>query len=237
MQYEYKIGARTSLNFASTSIGNLNWDCGHNRLFAHFRAPGMAPKRRHSSGVGSGPFLRKSKVEPGDPFRGGREPRVYQINGLTRLEPGKAMSLEIRALEADALARELAVATGEDIDTAVRRAIEERWPVRHARAPPTRKRGPSLQAAGGPPFSAKRKAPRSGGWGAESRYGSFQVRDDGRAIRLGSKQRAAPSVAPRHLPQQAGEGMRARDLRCVNASRADGHRHVGRLRRHCRRAG
>jgi antitoxin VapB len=36
------------------------------------------------------------------------------------------MSLEIRAPEADALARKLASATGEDIDTAVVRAIEER---------------------------------------------------------------------------------------------------------------
>ena len=36
------------------------------------------------------------------------------------------MSLEIHAPEADALARELAAATGEDIDTAVLRAIEER---------------------------------------------------------------------------------------------------------------
>jgi antitoxin VapB len=36
------------------------------------------------------------------------------------------MSLEIHAPEADALARELASATGEDIDTAVVRAIEER---------------------------------------------------------------------------------------------------------------
>ncbi len=36
------------------------------------------------------------------------------------------MSLEIRAPGADALARELADATGEDIDTAVVRAIEER---------------------------------------------------------------------------------------------------------------
>ena len=36
------------------------------------------------------------------------------------------MSLEIRAPKADALARELADATGEDIDTAVVRAIEER---------------------------------------------------------------------------------------------------------------
>jgi antitoxin VapB len=38
----------------------------------------------------------------------------------------KVMSLEIRAPKADALARELAAATGEDIDTAVVRAIEER---------------------------------------------------------------------------------------------------------------
>jgi antitoxin VapB len=36
------------------------------------------------------------------------------------------MSLEIRAPEADVLARELADATGEDIDTAVVRAIQER---------------------------------------------------------------------------------------------------------------
>lgn len=36
------------------------------------------------------------------------------------------MSLEIYAPKADALARELATATGEDIDTAVVRAIEER---------------------------------------------------------------------------------------------------------------
>jgi hypothetical protein len=36
------------------------------------------------------------------------------------------MSLEIRAPEANLLARELAAATGEDIDTAVVRAIEER---------------------------------------------------------------------------------------------------------------
>jgi antitoxin VapB len=36
------------------------------------------------------------------------------------------MSLEIHAPEADVLARELANATGEDIDTAVVRAIEER---------------------------------------------------------------------------------------------------------------
>jgi hypothetical protein len=36
------------------------------------------------------------------------------------------MSLEIHAPKADALARELASATGEDIDTTVVRAIEER---------------------------------------------------------------------------------------------------------------
>ena len=45
------------------------------------------------------------------------------------------MSLEIRAPKADELARELAAATGEDIDTAVVRAIEERLartPHRHA---------------------------------------------------------------------------------------------------------
>jgi hypothetical protein len=45
------------------------------------------------------------------------------------------MSREIRAPEADALARELADATGEDIDTAVVRAIQERLartPRRHS---------------------------------------------------------------------------------------------------------
>jgi antitoxin VapB len=36
------------------------------------------------------------------------------------------MSLEIRSEKADTLARELARATGEDVDTAVERAIEER---------------------------------------------------------------------------------------------------------------
>jgi antitoxin VapB len=36
------------------------------------------------------------------------------------------MSLEIHSPEAHALARELAAATGEDVDTAVLRAIEER---------------------------------------------------------------------------------------------------------------
>jgi antitoxin VapB len=45
------------------------------------------------------------------------------------------MSLEIHAPKADALARELATATGEDIDTAVVRAIEERL----ARTPRSRR--------------------------------------------------------------------------------------------------
>lgn len=51
------------------------------------------------------------------------------------------MSLEIHAPEADALARELAAATGEDIDTAVVRALEERL----ARTP--RRRGADGDAA------------------------------------------------------------------------------------------
>ena len=36
------------------------------------------------------------------------------------------MPLELRSAKADALARELATATGEDLETAVERAIEER---------------------------------------------------------------------------------------------------------------
>jgi antitoxin VapB len=51
------------------------------------------------------------------------------------------MSLEIHAPEANALARELATATGEDIDTAVVRAIEERL----ARTP--RRRAADQEAA------------------------------------------------------------------------------------------
>lgn len=51
------------------------------------------------------------------------------------------MGLEIRAPKADTLARELATATGEDIDTAVIRAIEERL----ARMP--RRRAPDGEAA------------------------------------------------------------------------------------------
>ncbi|HLJ64040.1 MAG TPA: type II toxin-antitoxin system VapB family antitoxin [Stellaceae bacterium] len=51
------------------------------------------------------------------------------------------MSLEIHAPKADALARKLAAATGEDIDTAVVRAIEERL----ARTP--RGRGADEKAA------------------------------------------------------------------------------------------
>jgi hypothetical protein len=46
------------------------------------------------------------------------------------------MSLEIRSPKADALAHELAAATGEDIDTAVEKAIEERLArIPHAAAP------------------------------------------------------------------------------------------------------
>ena len=51
------------------------------------------------------------------------------------------MRLEIRAGKAQALARELAAATGEDVDTAVVRALEERL----ARAP--RRRSPGEEAA------------------------------------------------------------------------------------------
>ena len=46
--------------------------------------------------------------------------------GDVRGEGESAMYLEIRSPKANALARELASATGEDIDTAVERAIEER---------------------------------------------------------------------------------------------------------------
>jgi antitoxin VapB len=52
------------------------------------------------------------------------------------------MSLEIRAPEADALARELADATGEDIDTAVVRAIRERL----ARTPRPQAGGVTIEA-------------------------------------------------------------------------------------------
>ena len=55
----------------------------------------------------------------------------------------------------------------------------------------------SLQASGGFPLLREAgKVPRSGGWGAESSYGSMQVCGDGRAIRLGPKQRATPHPAP-----------------------------------------
>src|SRR5208282_776926 len=43
------------------------------------------------------------------------------------------------------------------------------------------------------------KVPRSGGWGVESSYVSMQVCGDGRAIRLGPKQRATPH--PRGLSE------------------------------------
>ncbi len=59
------------------------------------------------------------------------------------------MSLEIRAPEADGLARELAAATGEDIETAVVRAIEERL------------RG---RRVGTPPAGTPRSKPSSTGW-------------------------------------------------------------------------
>jgi antitoxin VapB len=47
------------------------------------------------------------------------------------------MPLELKSAKADALARELATATGEDIETAVERAIEERLAriPRHPRTP------------------------------------------------------------------------------------------------------
>jgi hypothetical protein len=44
---------------------------------------------------------------------------------VERGEPFRAATLEVRAPEADALARELAAATGEDIEAAVVRAIED----------------------------------------------------------------------------------------------------------------
>ncbi len=47
-----------------------------------------------------------------------------------------------------------------------------------------------------PPSPRSGKAPRSGGWGAESRYGSMQVCGDGCAIRPGPKQRTTPHPAP-----------------------------------------
>src|SRR5271165_139197 len=74
------------------------------------------------------------------------------------------------------------------------------------------RRVPLLREAG--------KAPRSGGWGAESRSGSMQVRSDGRAIRLASKQRAAPHPALRAtFPSRAGEGTRDAVEFAASASR------------------
>ena len=49
------------------------------------------------------------------------------------------MSLEIRSPKVDALARELASATGEDINTAVERAIEERLARFPRQLPPERR--------------------------------------------------------------------------------------------------
>jgi hypothetical protein len=54
--------------------------------------------------------------------------------------------------------------------------------------------------SGGLPFSATAgKVPRSGGWGAESRYASMQVCDDGRAIRL-ARRSSGPHPIRRFAP-------------------------------------
>ena len=102
------------------------------------------------------PFLAKVECAAGRPVPRVTASRIYLI--ATSLSREKVTSLEIRAPEADALARELAAATGEDIDTAVVRAIEERL----ARAPRRRAAGDEAaietEPAGGrrAPFSAKR---------------------------------------------------------------------------------
>src|SRR5207249_80833 len=51
---------------------------------------------------------------------------VRGVSKMARARGGAAMPLEIKSRRADTLARELATATGEDLDTAVERAIEER---------------------------------------------------------------------------------------------------------------
>jgi antitoxin VapB len=63
------------------------------------------------------------------------------------------MSLEINSAETDALARELASATGEDVETAVHRAVEERL----ARVP--RKLDPARREAIAAVFAELRKLP------------------------------------------------------------------------------
>ena len=70
------------------------------------------------------------------------------------------MSLEIHAPKADALARELAAATGEDIDTAVMRAIRERL----ARVP--RRPGAGQDAAIGVLFERLARLPVLDRWTA-----------------------------------------------------------------------
>ena len=66
-----------------------------------------------------------------------------------------------------------------------------------------------LQAVPGFPFSAKRGRWPKAGWGAESRYGTLHVRADGRAIRLGLKQRATPHPALRAtFPSELGKVAR-----------------------------
>jgi antitoxin VapB len=63
------------------------------------------------------------------------------------------MSLEINSAETDALVRELASATGEDVETAVHRAVEERL----ARVP--RKLDPARREAITAVFAELRKLP------------------------------------------------------------------------------
>src|SRR5208337_694303 len=58
------------------------------------------------------------------------------------------------------------------------------------------------------------KVPRRGGWGAESRSGSMQVRGAGRAMRQALKRRATPHPALRAtFPSKLGKGS-PRDSRC-----------------------
>ena len=62
---------------------------------------------------------------------------------------------------------------------------------------------PAGSSGGSPLLREAGKAPRSGGWGAESRYGSMQVCGDGRAIRPGPKQRTTPHPAPWPVERRA----------------------------------
>ena len=67
------------------------------------------------------------------PFHFGPRTNIFSVSWLKF-----GYSLEIHAPKVDALARELASATGEDIDTAVVRAIEERLARTPRGAPPMR---------------------------------------------------------------------------------------------------